>query len=70
MAVGSTRVSRVQFPDTSGPNCLGARTIYVARTINDKPCLQKVSGVTPETTRGTRVPPTNLAPRTSRLAFY
>ena len=53
MAVGSTRLRRVQFGVP--PNCLGARAIYVARTINDKPCLQKVSGVTPETTRGTRV---------------
>ena len=49
MAVGSTRLRRVQFGVP--PNCLGARTIYVARTINDKPCLQKVSGATPETTR-------------------
>ncbi len=67
MAVGSTRLRRVQFGIP--PNCVGARAIYVARTINDKPCLQKVSGVMPETTRGTRVPPTNIAPRTSHLAF-
>jgi hypothetical protein len=67
MAVGSTRVSRVQFGVP--PNCVGARAIYVTRTINDKPCLQKVSGVTPETTRETRVLPINLAPRASHLAF-
>jgi hypothetical protein len=67
MAVGSTRLRRVQFGVP--PNCLGARAIYVARAINDKPCLQKVSGVTPETTRETRVLPTNLASRTSHLAF-
>jgi hypothetical protein len=53
MAVGSTRLRRVQFGVP--PNCLGMRAIYVARATNDKPCLQKVSGATPETTRGTRV---------------
>ncbi len=52
--VGGTRLRRVQFGVP--PNCVGARAIYVARAINDKPRFQKVSGATPETTRGTRVP--------------
>jgi hypothetical protein len=67
MAVGGTRVSRVQFGVP--PNCLGMRTTAFDQTINGILRPHPVSGVTPETTRGTRVPPTSLAPRASRLAF-
>jgi hypothetical protein len=52
-AVGSTRVSRVQFGVP--PNCVGARTIGFDQTKDGKLSPQTVSGVTPETTRGTRV---------------
>jgi hypothetical protein len=55
VAVGSTRVSRVQFGVP--PNCVGARSIGFDRTKDGKLGLQTVSGATPETTRGTRVPP-------------
>jgi hypothetical protein len=67
MAVGSTRLWRVQFGVP--PNCIGVRSIYPKLTNNGKLCPHTVSGVTPETTRETRVPPTNLAPRASHLAF-
>ena len=56
VAVGSTRVSRVQFGVP--PNCVGMRTIGFDQTKAGKLSSQAVSGVTPETTRGTRVPPT------------
>jgi NADH-quinone oxidoreductase subunit M len=52
-AVGSTRVSRVQFGVL--PNCVGVRAIDFDRTKDGELSLQAVSGVTPETTRGTRV---------------
>jgi hypothetical protein len=55
VAVGSTRVSRVQFGVP--PNCVGARTTVLDRR-KTASSVPKVSGVTPETTRGTRVPPT------------
>jgi hypothetical protein len=65
-AVGSTRLPpsrrdggwRVQFPDASGPNCHGARTTGICRRIAEDVLQQSVSGVTPETTRGTRMLPT------------
>jgi len=53
VAVGSTRVSRVQFGVP--PNCVGARTIGFDQVKNGKLSPQAVSGVTPETTRETRV---------------
>jgi hypothetical protein len=53
---------RVQFPDASGPNCRGRRTIDINRMNNGKLCSQKVSGATPETTRETRVLP-HIFPR-------
>jgi NADH-quinone oxidoreductase subunit M len=53
VAVGSTRVSRVQFGVP--PNCVGARTIGFDQMKNSEPSPQAVSGVTPETTRETRV---------------
>jgi NADH-quinone oxidoreductase subunit M len=53
IAVGSTRVSRVQFGVP--PNCVGARTIDFDQMKDGKLSPQTVSGVTPETTRGTRV---------------
>ena len=56
-AVGSTRLRRVQFPDASGLNCRGRRTIDINRPNNGNLRSQKVSGATPETTRETRVPP-------------
>jgi hypothetical protein len=55
MAVGSTRLRRVQFGVP--PNCHGRRTIDIDRMNNGKLRSQKVSGATPETTRETRVPP-------------
>jgi hypothetical protein len=67
MAVGSTRVSRVQFGVP--PNCLGMHPIAFDQTINGILRPHTVSGVTPETTRETRVLPTNLVPRTWHLAF-
>jgi len=56
IAVGGTRVSRVQFGVP--PNCGGVRSIGFNRTKESKLSSQAVSGATPETTRGTRVPPT------------
>jgi len=56
VAAGGTRVSRVQFGVP--PNCVGARMIDFDRIKESKPGSQAVSGATPETTRGTRVPPT------------
>ena len=56
ISVGSTRVSRVQFGVP--PNCHGARTIEFRRVNTSNLCPSSVSGVTPETTRETRVPPT------------
>ena len=56
MAVGSTRLRRVQFGVP--PNCVGKRTMEITWTNDGKLCSQTVSGVTPETTRGTRVLPT------------
>jgi NADH-quinone oxidoreductase subunit M len=56
VAVGSTRVSRVQFGVP--PNCVGVRTIGFDQRKYGELRPQTVSGVTPETTRGTRVPPT------------
>jgi hypothetical protein len=60
--VGSTRLRRVQFPDASGPNCHGRRTIDINRMNNGNLRSQKVSGATPETTRETRVLP-HIFPR-------
>jgi hypothetical protein len=51
--VGSTRLRRVQFGVP--PNCIGARAMGVDRTNNGALPPRKVSGATPETTRGTRV---------------
>jgi hypothetical protein len=59
-AVGSTRVSRVQFPDASGPNCHGAYAIGFAGADSGNLHWQTVSGATPETTRETRVPPKSI----------
>jgi NADH-quinone oxidoreductase subunit M len=53
VAVGSTRLWRVQFGVP--PNCVGTRTIDFNRTKDGEPRPQAVSGVTPETTCGTRV---------------
>jgi NADH-quinone oxidoreductase subunit M len=53
VAVGSTRVSRVQFGVS--PNCVSTRPIDFDQTKDGNPCPLQVSGVTPETTRGTRV---------------
>jgi NADH-quinone oxidoreductase subunit M len=53
VATGSTRLRRVQFGVP--PNCVGARTIDFDQTKDGKLSPQAVSGVTPETTRGTRV---------------
>jgi len=53
VAVGSTRVSQVQFGVP--PNCVGARTIGFDQTKDSKLGQRTVSGVTPETTRETRV---------------
>jgi hypothetical protein len=50
MAVGSTRLRRVQFGVP--PNCVGKRTMEITWTNEGKLCPQTVSGVTPETTRG------------------
>ena len=54
-ADGGTRLWRVQFGVP--PNCIGAGTTCVKRTVNGDVRRQKVSGATPETTRETRVPP-------------
>lgn len=67
MAIGSTRLRRVQFGVP--PNCLGMCATAFDQTTNGIPRSHPVSGVTPETTRETRVLPTNLAPRTSHLSF-
>jgi NADH-quinone oxidoreductase subunit M len=53
VAVGSTRLWRVQFGVP--PNCVGVRAIDFDQTKDGKLSPQTVSGVTPETTRGTRV---------------
>jgi NADH-quinone oxidoreductase subunit M len=53
IAVGSTRVSRVQVGVP--PNCVGARATVLNRLNDGNPCPLQVSGATPETTRGTRV---------------
>jgi hypothetical protein len=53
VAVGSTRLRRVQFGVP--PNCVGVHTIDFDQTKAGKPSPQAVSGVTPETTCGTRV---------------
>ena len=55
IAVGSTRVSRVQFGVP--PNCHGARATAFRRVNNSNLCPSSVSGVTPETTRRRRVLP-------------
>ena len=55
ISVGSTRVSRVQFGVP--PNCHGARATEFRRMNNSNLCPSPVSGVTPETTRETRVLP-------------
>ena len=67
MAVGSTRLRRVQFGVP--PNCLGMRPTAFDQTTNGILRPHPVSGVTPETTRETRVLPTNLVPLTWHLAF-
>ncbi len=54
-AVGGTRLRRVQFGVP--PNCCRKHTIDIDRTNNNKLRSQTVSGVTPETTRETRVLP-------------
>ena len=54
--VGGTRVPRVQFGVS--PDCVGKRTVEMIRMNNSQLCPHTVSGVTPETTRGTRVLPT------------
>ena len=56
IAVGSTRVSRVQFGVP--PNCHGARATEFRRGNVRNLCQPSVSGVTPETTRRRRVLPT------------
>ena len=53
VVVGSTRLRRVQFGVP--PNCVGARTIDFDQKKDGKLSPQTVLGVTPETTRGTRV---------------
>jgi len=53
LAVGGTRVSRVQFGVP--PNCVDARTLGFDRMKDGPLNPQAVSGVTPETTRETRV---------------
>jgi hypothetical protein len=53
LAVGSTRVSRVQFGVP--PNCYGTGTTITRRAIAGNWRWQSVSGATPETTRETRV---------------
>jgi len=58
MAVGSTRLWRVQFGVP--PNCIDACTIDVNRTNHGRLSPHPVSGATPETTRETRVLPTYL----------
>ena len=54
--VGSARLWRVQFGVS--PNCNGQRTIEMTWINNGKLWPHTVLGVTPETTRGTRVLPT------------
>ena len=54
--VGGTRVSRVQFGVP--PNCCGARATAYRLVNKSNMCPSSVSGVTPETTRRRRVPPT------------
>jgi hypothetical protein len=49
----STRVSRVQFGVP--PNCGRTRDLAQARPRHQKRRPSRVSGATPETTRGTRV---------------
>jgi hypothetical protein len=58
MAVGSTRVPRVQFGVP--PNCVGVRTTVLDQTNHCCPRPPRVSGATPETTRGTRVLQTRI----------
>src|SRR5208282_412510 len=53
--VGNTRLRRVQFGVP--PNCRSARMFAGDRISDNNLCSQVVSGVTPETTRGTRVLP-------------
>ena len=53
--MGSARLRRVQFGVP--PNCRSAHTFAGNRTSDNNLCLQTVSGVTPETTRETRVLP-------------
>jgi NADH-quinone oxidoreductase subunit M len=53
VVVGSTRLRRIQFGVP--PNCVGARTIDFDQKKDGKLSPQTVLGVTPETTRGTRV---------------
>jgi hypothetical protein len=52
-AVCSTRLRRVQFGVS--PNCGGVRTPVLDGTKHGELSWLQVSGVTPETTRGTRV---------------
>jgi hypothetical protein len=59
--VGRTRLRRVQFPDASGPNCVGARVIGFGPMKDSELSQQTVPGVTPETTRGTRVLPVSFS---------
>ena len=51
--VGGTRVSRVQFGVPL--NCVDARVGGTGQASKSEPHTQTVSGVTPETTRETRV---------------
>ena len=68
IAVGSTRVARVQFGVPL--NCVGGRTICVTRMDNGSLRLPDVSGATPETTRETRVLPCfSTHFRTSTIKF-
>jgi hypothetical protein len=55
-AVCSTRLWRFQFGVS--PHCVDARVIAIGRTKNETLPPRMVSGVTLETTRGTRVLPT------------
>ena len=66
-AVGSTRVSRVQFGVP--PNCHGVHAIGFARVNSGNLYWQTVSGATPETTRETRVPPNNYPMSSCLCAF-
>ena len=53
IAVGSARLRRAQF--SVPPNCVGGRAVGLDQMKNSELSLQAVSGVTPETTRETRV---------------